>query len=376
MRYLLSVPLAGLMMFSGCGQFFPPITSTGGGGTGSNTGDYLYVANSSTSLNTVAGFSIGTKLTTTASSPYDIGATPTAVAITPNNEFLYVASLTDGAIFGYAVNSNGSLTALNSGSPLVTGVAPEALKVDTTGNWLVMADLSPTAYVFSVDSSTGILTQSSSAAVGLTAGVPGKIAFTPADNLVFIALGSGGVNVLSFDSSTGVISADQKLASGVSSGVSLNDTSLAVSPNGNFLFVTETGGTGVKALTISSSGVLTPITGSPFATGLGPNDVLVDSTGAYVYVANRTDGTISAFTLDSTTGKLTAIAGSPFATGSEPSSLAEDNTHAYIAVANAGGNSDLQVFKIDTTTLGALDAFTTATTGTDPTGAFQVVATN
>jgi 6-phosphogluconolactonase (cycloisomerase 2 family) len=136
MRYLLSVPLAGLMMFSGCGQFFPPITSTSGGGGGSNTGDYLYVANSSTSLNTVAGFSVGTTLKTTASSPYDIGATPTAIAITPNNEFLYVASLTDGAIFGYAINSNGSLTALNSGSPLVTGVAPEALKVDTTGNCL------------------------------------------------------------------------------------------------------------------------------------------------------------------------------------------------------------------------------------------------
>jgi DNA-binding beta-propeller fold protein YncE len=100
--------------------------------------------------------------------------------------------------------------------------------------------------------------------------------------------------------------------------------------------------------------------------------VIVDATGSYVYVANRTDGTVSAFTL-ATTGALTQISGSPFLTGTNPVDIAEDMTHAYIAVACSGGTPDLQVFTISTTTPGALTSFATANTGTDPTNAFAVV---
>jgi 6-phosphogluconolactonase (cycloisomerase 2 family) len=381
MRYWLCVPLAGLLMlFTGCGQFFPPVTTGSGSGSGGATGDYLYVANSNPSLNTIAGFSIASaKLSTATSSPYAIGTTPTTMAITPNNKFLYVADAAVGAIYGYVINSNGSLTAINNGNSglVATQVYPLAMRVDPNSNWLVIADVSSETAVFGINSSSGALTFLTGSQVGLSSGSAGRIAFNPADNLVFFAMGTGGVDALTFNSSTGALSTNyQMLPPGQSGGVSFSDTSLAVSPNGNYLFVTETGGTGVRVMSIVSSGKLTSISGSPFATGLGPNDVLVDSTGAYVYVANRTDGTISAFSLASTTGKLTPITGSPFATGSEPSSLAEDNTHAYIAVACTGGSSDLEVYAIDATTPGALDAFGTATTGIDPTEAFQVVATN
>ncbi|MBT9332839.1 lactonase family protein [Paracidobacterium acidisoli] len=380
-RFWFSLPLAGLLMLCGCGQFFPPLTSGSGSGSGSGgaTGDYLYVANSNSSLNTVAGFSIASgKLAGTNSSPYAIAVTPTTIAITPNNKYLYVADAIAGAIYGYTINSDGSLSVINNGNNglVATQVYPLAMRVDTSGNWLVIADVSSDTAVFSVNSSSGALTFVSGTQVALTPGSAGRIAFNPADNLAFVAMGTGGVNVLNFNSSTGAISANQKLASGQAGGTSLSDTSLAVSPGGNFLFVTETT-TGVKVLSIASNGALTSIAGSPYSTGSsGPNDVLVDSTGSYVYVANRPDATISAFSLNSTTGALTPIAGSPFSTGSEPSSLAEDNTHTYIAVACAGGSSDFEVYAIDTTTPGALDAFGNSTTGTDPTGAFQVVATN
>ena len=36
--------LSSLLALTGCGQFFPPLGS-GGGGTGSSSGDYLYVGN-------------------------------------------------------------------------------------------------------------------------------------------------------------------------------------------------------------------------------------------------------------------------------------------------------------------------------------------
>jgi DNA-binding beta-propeller fold protein YncE len=130
---------------------------------------------------------------------------------------------------------------------------------------------------------------------------------------------------------------------------------------------------GLRVLSIGTSGALTELTGSPYTTGLGPSGVIVDSTGSYVYVANRTANNVSAFLL-SATGALTQISGSPFSTGTSPVDLTEDISDKYVAVACSGGTPDLQVFQILTTTPGALNSFTTSTTGTDPTGAAAIVA--
>ncbi|MGH9588608.1 MAG: beta-propeller fold lactonase family protein, partial [Acidobacteriaceae bacterium] len=142
-----------------------------------------------------------------------------------------------------------------------------------------------------------------------------------------------------------------------------------------YLFVAETGGKGLRELSIAASGALTEVTGSPFQTGLGPAAVLVDSTGSYVYVANRTDGTISAFTL-AATGGLTAITGSPFKTGAQPSDLAEDTSNTYLGVACTGGGPDFQVFSIGSATSAAPGGLTSfaKTSGNSPSGTLAVVA--
>jgi 6-phosphogluconolactonase len=92
-----------------------------------------------------------------------------------------------------------------------------------------------------------------------------------------------------------------------------------------------------------------------------------------VYVSNRTEGNISGFTISST-GTLTAISGSPFGAGTLPEQIVEDSTDTYIAVACAGGNPDLEVYTIGTG--GALTEFKTATTGTDPTQATSLAFTH
>ena len=54
--------------------------------------------------------------------------------------------------------------------------------------------------------------------------------------------------------------------------------------------------------------------------------MLLDTTGSYVYVANKGSNNISAFTLTAASGKLTAIAGSPFSSGGLlPIALVNDN---------------------------------------------------
>jgi 6-phosphogluconolactonase len=56
------------------------------------------------------------------------------------------------------------------------------------------------------------------------------------------------------------------------------------------------------------------MSGSPFACGAGPWGAFVHPSGKFLYVTNNGEGTISAYTIDSTSGSLTPISGSPFAT--------------------------------------------------------------
>lgn len=377
MKFAGWILLAGLLGLTGCGKFFPPLTTSNGGGGGGGstgaTGDYLYVANSNPNLRTVAGFGLATGvLTSTSGSPYASPLTPNCMAMTPDNSLLYVGSVA-GAIYVYTVGSDGVLTLGHGGTPVFTGGSPAALKVDPTGKWLLgISAFSGEAYVFGINSSTGALTNASTSGVGLASTSASGMAMTPNDAYMYVALGTGGVQTLSFNSTTGalvpvnsVLAPKQNLDA---------DLAVAVSPDGKYLYVTETGINSVRVFSIGTDGTLSEVAGSPYKTGLGPAAVLVDSTGSYVYVADRTGNSISAFTVG-TGGALTEIAGSPFATGTTPVALAEDQTKSYLAVVNQGGSPDLQVFQISTTTPGALEAATTASTGTSPTQAAAIVAT-
>jgi 6-phosphogluconolactonase len=370
--YLLCV--AGLLGLSSCetGKFFPEPCKTNC--TPTNSGNYIYVGNSSTSVSSVAGFTISNgALNALNNSPFSTGLPPNTLAVTPNNAFLYVGSVS-GGIYAYTINSDGTLTVANSGSPVATGVSPIALKVDPTGKWLIAADLSPATYVFSINSSTGALTTQGNA-VPLDSGTASNLYITPNGQYVFISLGTGGVDILTFNATTGVIT---KLNQILHPTASTNaDLGLSGDPNSLYLLVTETGISSVRVLNINTTGnaVLTELATSPVKTGLGPSQVLVTTDGSYVYVTNRTDGTISGFTM-AANGSLTALSGSPYTTGTAPVDLMEDQSHSYIGVACAGGNPDLQVFTIDTTTPGKLDPFASKTTGTDPTLASAIAGTH
>jgi 6-phosphogluconolactonase (cycloisomerase 2 family) len=364
-----------LLVLGGCGKFFPPLTnnsSSGGGGGSSTVGNYLYVANAGSGLDSVAGFSLASgKLSTTSGATYTVPSAPACVAVTPSDSFLYVG--TAGAIYVYTMNSDGSLTLGNGGTYVASGVFPGWLRVDTTGKWLIGLDaLTGEAYVFGIDTSTGALTPVQGSTVALQSSAAKGMALTPNDEYVYVALGTGGVETLSFNSSTGALAQVNGL---VTPKQNLDgDNAVAVSPNGNYLFVGETGINAVRVYSIGSGGVVTEISGSPYSVGLGPDAILVDATGSYVYVANGTDNTISAFSLG-TTGALTQISGSPFAAGTTPWAMAEDKSGTYLAVVDKGGSPDLKVYSFSTTTPGALTPFATSATGTDPATAISIAAT-
>jgi 6-phosphogluconolactonase len=378
-----------LLGATGCDFFVPQSNCT----DCTTTGDYLYVANGNNTY--IAGFGVSTAgaLSVLTSSPYNNGVAAQALALTPTNSFLYAA--TTNGIYVYAINSNGSITVQNSGNPVAQDVIATSMQVDSTGGYLLAAGIgtSITAQaigVYSIDTTTGLLTALTGSPVALYTGkaatatvvTPTAMLITPNNSYVYVSLGSLGVQLLTLGSG-GALSPGTTVTylPPLSTSTSPADYGLASDPNSKFLFVGEFN-TGLRVFSIGTNGGLSEISGSPYTTGTGPIGVALDTTGSYVYVANKGSNNISAFTLTAASGKLTAVSGSPFSSGGlQPIAFVNDNQKTYLAVINSGsngssGNSDLQLFKFDATTDGKLDPVSTASTGTDPTLPTAITATH
>ncbi len=375
--------LACLPVMTGCGsgKFFIPScqenNSCGGGGGSTTYSSYAYVANATAVVSgaqgTLAGFGIPTNaFTSLTGTSYALGTTPSALAATPNGNFLYVATL-GGSIFVYTIGSKGALTIGNSSSPVAQTLTPAGLTVDPSGKWLFLISSSISALLeYQIDTTTGTLTQ-----VGPSTGTPlnpgsptqatTQVYVTPNDQNVYVGLSTGGLNAFAFNSSTGALS--NQLHYGTRT-AGTSDNAIAADNKSAFLFVGEAG-SGIRAFKIGAGAALTEVSGSPFQSQLGPASIVVDPTNAYVYVANRTANVITGYTLASS-GALTALASSPYQTGSGPSAMSLDSTGKYLLVTCVNGNPDLQVFSFDATSGGKLDSVATAATGTSPANAIAL----
>jgi 6-phosphogluconolactonase (cycloisomerase 2 family) len=109
--------------------------------------------------------------------------------------------------------------------------------------------------------------------------------------------------------------------------VTSTDGTLAINsaPTANFVFVNNQASTGnsIAGYSVAVDGTLTALPGSPTLTGgLGANAacssvnrLALSAGNNLLFVSNGGDQTISAFQIDPTSGALTAVAGSPFASG-------------------------------------------------------------
>ena len=101
-----------------------------------------------------------------------------------------------------------------------------------------------------------------------------------------------------------------------------------------------------------STGVITPVTGSPFATQFTPANLAVNPNGTFVYTFNQTVTSISpmeGFQFNTTTGALTPLTTSPFAALTAPAGVF-DESGAYLFM---HPGTTLTVVSVDSST-GAL----------------------
>ncbi len=218
---------------------------------------------------------------------------------------------------------------------------------------------------YTVDNSTGAL-----------APVPGSAfagPMVPRDAVVelfgrFLYVSNGGTNGVtgfSIDPTTGALS--QISGSPFAGGA--GPRGIALAPSGKFLYTADRNGNSVSGYTINTdTGALTPITGSPFAVAPGaelqpgPQQLTVDPSGRFLYVADHLTGDIAGFTINGSTGALTLISGSPFSDqptqegSTQPFGLVVAPSGKFLYVANHG-SSTISIFRVNAAT-GALAPIT------------------
>ena len=376
--------LAALTWLTGCAGFFDTPATTTTSSSGSTSGDYVYVVNQAT--DTLTGFAVGSGVLT-ATSTYTLasGLTPNAVAVSIPNTFVYVAGL--GSIECLAIGSGGVLTACTGGN--ITTVADfVSLDVSPDGKWLVAIDnnlLTPTLYVFSINTATGALSETTTLAYNVAANsgtvTPRQIRISPNGGFLVVALGAGGDAIFTFNTTTGAPTEAATLPLATAS-----DNAVAFDATSSYVFVargpatSSSSGLGVVSFSLANTGALTQV-GSVAASGNSPYGLLLDSTGGFLYAANRGDGSISGYSLAN--GVLTGLAGSPYASGLATTALVRDNSGKYVVAVSPGGTADVTLYSIGSTlasgvaTLtGNLNVAATAASGTDPSGSVAVAATH
>jgi 6-phosphogluconolactonase len=352
---------AAALGLTGCGNFFQcegkpscPASSGGSGGSGSASEDYAYISNNVSNSNSVSVYDVSAGTPNALSnSPLSLNYVPNAMAITPDNSVMYVSDPAAQVIYAYTVGSTGSLTN-SSGQPEVNDTA-SAMDITPDGKYLFTLDLTITGAIVNeyAIGSGGALTEASSPVVlGITGELGASLKVAPSADFVVATLGTGGDEIIPLSSDL-INTANVAPPTITFTTTGVGDFNVAIDSN-DYVYFARTGMVAVYKVT-GGGGTVTSVsnTAANVKTGAEDSAILVDGTN--VYTANTQDGTISGFT--SASGVLTPISGSPFAAPTNVSALGLDNSGKYLVAAGYNSNNGAQVYTIGTT--GGLTASST-----------------
>ncbi len=304
-------------------------------------------------LNQVAGSPFATPFTN-----------PVRVVAAPNNKFIYViGGSQDAQVEEFSVGTDGKLYGEHTYN--LTGTYPTNATVDTTGTFLYVtytyqSGFSPaspgpgglTIFPINSDNSLGTAVNQNvgnnpvAIALATPVCVPAPAAVIAGNSTCSNVTGGGsGVNniyayVLDQELTLAkptVLGYAQNTANGtltLLSGTAFNPTlntfqgssagvvpsAIAVDGTTRYVYVTDQEQNEVLGYQIArtTTGNLTPLSGSPFNTGAFPLDVRIDPRADYVYTANFNASTVSSFAINQATGNLTTVAGGNFLPATNP----------------------------------------------------------
>jgi len=302
---------------------------------------YLYVSNSGS--NDVSAFAVDASsgvLTAVPGSPFAAGTNPKAVAVQTSKVCtqpgrgghrcwllmsLYVANAGSNTISAYAIDTTtGVLTpfAFDPYHSYATGTGPSAMAVGpgdpiTSFNaFLYIANSgSNDISAFLIDGFSGSL-ESVVGSPFPSNGNVSSLAFGDGDAFLYAANASGGTaRILGF-------SIHPYYSVGANRGALTALPGFPYDlPSCSYIVADQTGaylyaaaGTNVYGFSIDKqTGALSPLPGSPVAVGATADSVSIDPANQFLYVTNRSAGTVTGFKLNAATGELTTMPGAPFA---------------------------------------------------------------
>lgn len=273
--------------------------------------------------------------------PVTVGQFPVRAAVHPSNRFLYVSN--SGTISAFHIDGvTGSLTTV-TGSPFSEGGDPEGLAMDPAGRFLYVADpLLEKIKGFHINRSTGALTPFASSFP--VANNVFAVAIEPSGRFLYATtMGDGWFDYtgriwgFSIDSTSGALT--PLSGSPWVQGPGKGTFSLHVLSSGRFLYALNREADEVVGYAIDlPTGALSPVPGSPFATGDFPQYLTTTPNGSVLYVSNTYGDSVSAYSVSATTGALTPVPGSPFLAGTGSEDLYMDPSGQLLYVASAIGN--------------------------------------
>lgn len=266
------------------------------------------------------------------------GAAPSAIAVTPTINAVFVANSGSNSISSYTINADGSLTAVSGTA--ATGTTPMGLAMDPAGKFLFAANQgSSNVSVFSING-TGLTAVPGSPFTTIPVGLsypngtlPVAVTVSASGKFLYVANQLANfVSAFSINPTSGALT-----ALGVPFyNVGTSPSGLGISPNGGFLYVLNAGAdsNNVSAFAIcdnvanscanpnSPDGTLTQVTGSPFPAGLGPVGIVFDPNFDFAYVVDKGSNTVSQYSYGTGSGVLTPLSPSTISTGLTPVSIA------------------------------------------------------
>jgi 6-phosphogluconolactonase (cycloisomerase 2 family) len=200
-----------------------------------------------------------------------------------------------------------------------------------------------TISIYTVDAHSGLLHFHSYQAPNATQDNTESVLLHSSGQYAFVTNhGPGGsspaVGVYDVDPESGNLT----LRSSLVSGVGPHDQ--ALTPSGQFLYVTSKGSNEITAYEVTPNGDMTQI-GTPITTENGPVSVTIDPLGRFVYVVNQTASSISIFRIGATGALAQSTSSVPVTVGT-PLEVQVDTTgeHAWVSIENSGS---LQSYEID-----------------------------
>ncbi len=254
--------------------------------------------------------------------------------------YLYALRDVDGGgnlIYGFEADAlTGALTAL-PGFPVTTGglgssgTVSELMAFDATNSRLfVVNNGSDTISAYAVNRTDGSLTELSYSPFSIPTGFKGCLAVHPSGSPLVV--GDTGSNVASFN-----VSADSATeASGSPFSTGDSSFSCAFSQNGSYVYAGG-GGNVFSGFTVdAASGVLTPLSGSPFNSGASAPVAYTTDKSGRLFAANWVSNQVRGFTTSS--GIPTGVSGNPFISGLGEAVHGVLHPAGYYMVADRAGN--------------------------------------